>query len=181
MWQERINNFLVRFFILLFNMIKKINNITLTNYIFRKLIKYLNSLNCFFCFTRRRKSLGKLYPQFSRLANVGMASRYGNSDNYVAEVDAVTLDSIVGWDVDLIKIDVEGSEVSVLRGAERTSEATHPFLVVEAREENQKMAGGSLEELSNSLKRLGYIHRWQWGGDACLQHPLRKPLWTHYS
>ena len=122
-----------------------------------------------------------LYPQFSRLANVGMASRYGNSDNYVAEVDAVTLDSIVGWDVDLIKIDVEGSEVSVLRGAERTIEATHPFLVVEAREENQKMAGGSLEELSNSLKRLGYIHRWQWGGDACLQHPLRKPLWTHYS
>src|SRR3990167_4682564 len=60
MWQERINNFLVRFFILLFNMIKKINNITLTNYIFRKLIKYLNSLNCFFCFTRSRKSLGKL-------------------------------------------------------------------------------------------------------------------------
>src|SRR3990167_354856 len=68
MWQERINNFLVRFFILLFNMIKKINNITLTNYIFRKLIKYLNSLNCFFFFTRSRKSLGKpLLPKKSIL------------------------------------------------------------------------------------------------------------------
>jgi len=117
-------------------------------------------------------------PDFYRVANVGMVSRYGNSDKYVAEVDAVTLDSIVGWDVDLIKIDVEGSEVLVLRGAEKTIEATHPFLAVEAREENQKMAGGTLEQLSGILKRLGYIHRWEWGDDACLQHPLRKPWFS---
>jgi len=48
------------------------------------------------------------------------------------EVQAVRLDDALSGDVSLIKIDVEGHEMAVLRGAEKTVERCRPHLVLEA-------------------------------------------------
>lgn len=46
-------------------------------------------------------------------------------------VPAVTLDEIVFGKVNFIKIDVEGSELEVLKGAKRILEEHHPYIVME--------------------------------------------------
>jgi len=58
--------------------------------------------------------------------------------------------------VDAIKIDVEGAEVAVLRGAEQTLTRDRPFLLVEVVDAALKGQGTSREELTLFLKELGY-------------------------
>lgn len=67
-------------------------------------------------------------------------------------VDGVTLDDVVGADgpVGLIKVDTEGSEPQVLRGALKTIERDRPFLCVEAHD------GESFRTIANLLAPLGY-------------------------
>jgi FkbM family methyltransferase len=67
------------------------------------------------------------------------------------EVDIVTLDGLIGGfpRVDLIKIDVEFSEIEVLRGATRTLMKHRPVLFVEIVDEN-------LDEAAELLKQMGY-------------------------
>jgi FkbM family methyltransferase len=47
------------------------------------------------------------------------------------EVDLIALDDYYGGDVDFLKIDVEGAEVGVIRGAQVMLAQAHPPLVVE--------------------------------------------------
>ncbi len=52
-----------------------------------------------------------------------------------------------------IKIDVEGHELAVLRGAEGLLRACHPALLIEASDEHRP---GALESIRAFLEPLGY-------------------------
>ena len=75
-------------------------------------------------------------------------------------VRATTVDAIMVencWpSVSLIKIDVQGSEVRVLRGAAETLSRFRPALFVELDESNLREAGTSSKELLDDLSTRGY-------------------------
>jgi len=57
----------------------------------------------------------------------------------------------------LIKLDVDGHECSVLRGAKQTLMRSRPFLVMELAPYALSEAGESLEELLRLMNELGYV------------------------
>lgn len=57
----------------------------------------------------------------------------------------------------MIKIDVEGGELNVLRGAYNIIDAYHPFLIIEYSAENAKQYGHGAWELIRFIERLGYV------------------------
>lgn len=75
-------------------------------------------------------------------------SRMHNIDVPVKRLDDLHLD-----DVGMIKIDVEGHELAVLRGAADTLTRNRPALMVEAEERHHPNAVGEITDL---LTRLGY-------------------------
>lgn len=58
--------------------------------------------------------------------------------------------------IDLIKIDVEGFELNVLKGAEETIKKHTPVLFIELDDNNLKAVGNSASELIKFLENLGY-------------------------
>ena len=58
--------------------------------------------------------------------------------------------------LDLMKIDVEGAEWMVLRGAQRAIERFRPVIIAEISESNFHKAGYTTEDLYRFLKSLGY-------------------------
>ncbi len=58
--------------------------------------------------------------------------------------------------VDLMKIDVEGFEVNVLRGAQATIEQFRPTLFIEVDDENLRQQGSNASELMEHLERWRY-------------------------
>lgn len=75
-------------------------------------------------------------------------------------VEAVSLDDVLEASglpiVSLIKIDVQGAEMLVLRGAQRTLDRCEPALYVEVFDEGLRAQGSSAEELLEFLSSLGY-------------------------
>jgi FkbM family methyltransferase len=71
-------------------------------------------------------------------------------------VPVVALDDYFGADdrVTLLKIDVEGAEFGVLKGAERILRQHGPLLVFEC--ENRHLAPGKVEDVFSWLEALGY-------------------------
>jgi hypothetical protein len=66
-------------------------------------------------------------------------------------IELASIDQILlGRKVDVIKIDVEGHELEVLRGARQSLEAHHPALIIES------LAKESFAELVGILGPLGY-------------------------
>jgi FkbM family methyltransferase len=85
-------------------------------------------------------------------------------------IDAV-LDELKIGRVDAIKIDVEGAEVQVLRGAAHTLRRFHPLIVTEVDTRQLRSLGASPEELASVLRDAGYNHArplnpdfrdWEW-------------------
>ena len=72
------------------------------------------------------------------------------------EVDADTLDHQLeqAGRIAFVKVDVEGHELAVFRGAERTLSAHRPTLLFEC--ESRHLAGRSPHEVFAFLKSLGY-------------------------
>lgn len=68
------------------------------------------------------------------------------------EIDVRTLDSFAIENVGLIKIDTEGYEIPVLRGATKTILSNKPRLVIEVHEPIEKQQ----EEITAILKNFGY-------------------------
>jgi len=93
----------------------------------------------------------------TRKGNSGAA--YINNAGEV-EIELTTLDDFVARNrlsrLDFVKIDVEGLEVSVLRGGERSLIAHKPVLLVELMPQQLRRAGSSPSELVSHLRRLGY-------------------------
>jgi FkbM family methyltransferase len=99
-----------------------------------------------------------LFP-FAIGATVGMARMSPNggfsriNPDGSIEVEMRTLDSFDLPGADLLKIDVEGYELEVLKGAKKTLEKFHPFIVIEM----HYWAGARSEaELFQILSELGY-------------------------
>jgi FkbM family methyltransferase len=69
-------------------------------------------------------------------------------------------DVVLGCDprpIALMKIDVEGFELSVLKGLTRTLEAFHPVVVTEVLEGQLNAAGSGREQLAAFFRGLGYM------------------------
>jgi FkbM family methyltransferase len=69
-------------------------------------------------------------------------------------IETKTLDSMSAmykWFPDIIKIDVEGSELAVLQGAKKTIREMQPAIIFECDRENQKLEIQSLLQLSGYL------------------------------
>lgn len=78
----------------------------------------------------------------------------------IGETEVSTLDELVSSKnldrLDLIKIDVEGSEPAVLRGGLATLEKFKPMILIELNAETLEGAGSSVQEVVATLESLGY-------------------------
>jgi FkbM family methyltransferase len=76
------------------------------------------------------------------------------------EVSVTTLDAFCESErltrVDMIKIDVEGSEVALLRGAEETIRRFHPVLMIEVNPSTLQNFGCTARDLIEAIGRYGY-------------------------
>jgi FkbM family methyltransferase len=79
-------------------------------------------------------------------------------------VGARTIDSFDLSNVSLIKIDVEGHEVDVLKGAVETVKSNHPVILIEIRREENFRAASQI------LKGLGYVLRKSEGDDFVAEY-----------
>jgi FkbM family methyltransferase len=76
------------------------------------------------------------------------------------EVDGMPLDSIAEIEklprMDLVKIDVEGAEMQVLRGMEKILTTFRPRLIMELKSDALDNLGASMEEVLSLLRQHGY-------------------------
>lgn len=85
------------------------------------------------------------------------------------DIDMVTLDSFHFDEVDCLKIDTEGFEESILRGAEQTLLRCKPVLCVEQKRDFAKKYGLQPQGAIPYLKSLGYVVAREIGGDYLLR------------
>jgi FkbM family methyltransferase len=78
-----------------------------------------------------------------------------NTHNPTQTAEQRTLDSFNFQDVDLIKIDVEGTELFVLQGAVDTIRRCQPVVQVELRDTHCKRFGYSCDDIINLMMSLG--------------------------
>lgn len=94
--------------------------------------------------------------------NEGLSSLYRSNyrNNLLEKVQVEVFDSV--WknyqdlDLNIIKIDVEGSELPVLKGAINTLKKYKPLIILEINEETFHEAGYTKEELITFLEKLNY-------------------------
>jgi FkbM family methyltransferase len=79
---------------------------------------------------------------------------------YSVEVEVTTLDQIAEANkltrLDLLKIDVEGSETAALQGAREVLRRFRPIIVAEAQEASLRQLGSSVSELLRLLREQDY-------------------------
>lgn len=89
---------------------------------------------------------------YSSLRDLGSAASAVNS------VECLDLDSLMPSlsPVRLVKIDVEGAELGVLRGASRLFHRDHPFIITEMDDTFLRQCGDSAAEMCAHLRAAGY-------------------------
>ncbi len=84
----------------------------------------------------------------------------GNVSERFVEIPATTLDAAIGAlgqdHVDLVKIDVEGGEIDVIKGAERVLEHHRPVVIAELSDALQRARGSSCQAFKEYMKDYGY-------------------------
>jgi len=103
----------------------------------------------------------ELHVPLATSGSAGLFAAYSASAAHrTARVPMRPLDDIVDPDRlrgrVFMKLDVEGSEISVLRGARRTIAATRPAILCEVNAEALAAAGASTDDLIATLRTLGY-------------------------
>jgi len=96
-------------------------------------------------YSQRRKSYSN---QGASLSKVKVNGEHG-----VVQVQTRTLDSYNFINIDFIKIDVEGHELNVLKGAVKTLKRNKPILLVELSESHTKMP---IEKLIKNVEGYGF-------------------------
>jgi FkbM family methyltransferase len=99
--------------------------------------------------THREAPFTKGLGPMNRLADADAAAGPGQRLRDLRTVEVVTLDDLGGSEVSLIKVDVEGTELAVLQGAEKLLREARPALILEANDPTG---------LTEYLEPLGY--RW---------------------
>jgi FkbM family methyltransferase len=74
----------------------------------------------------------------------------------MCEVECTRLDEVIRLPLRLIKIDVEGAELGVLRGATAVLERSHPFIVFEHGLGGADVYGTTPQDVFDLLANLGY-------------------------
>lgn len=110
-------------------------------------------------FTNVKVHEGGLYSQntdvnFKLLSTSGMSRITVDKKDTLETV--ITLDSLNYKDVDLLKIDVEGSEDDVIKGAENTIKHSLPIVVVEIHCRRDDISFKKRQYIFNFLYSLGY-------------------------
>jgi len=100
------------------------------------------------------EGIATLYLSESSGSHSTIFSRGG--DCGAIEVPIKPLDSVIPSRVDVIKIDTEGADLRVLRGAEKIITTYHPTILVECWEEGLIKAGGGIEALWDFLQGHNY-------------------------
>ena len=80
-----------------------------------------------------------------------------SSEKPPLKVKAKRLDDVletIGADVDWIKIDVEGAEIEVLQGLEKTLKKNHPKLIIESWRPNQKKVRKLMEKFGYTIRLM---------------------------
>jgi FkbM family methyltransferase len=98
----------------------------------------------------------------------GYVAPTGVSGTSIFSAPVVRVDSLNLHDVDFIKIDVEGWEVPVIMGAQRTIRRDRPVMVVEQKPNNAERYGRTRMSAVDLLKTWGYDIAWERSGDYCL-------------
>lgn len=83
------------------------------------------------------------------------------------------LDEFELTDVDFIKIDVEGYEYQVVKGAERTIKRWKPTIVLEQKPNNAERFGHGQEDALSLLLSWGGQDIWNISGDHCVRWQAR--------
>lgn len=124
--------------------------------------------------TRQRPDLGYKY------GNSGLFSIYGQDVSQSEAIDVDTLDSMVTRKVDYLKMDVEGAELHVLRGATRILTEDRPIVQMEAREGNMKMSNTDLEDYFEFFGKYQYMPVGDYFGDVILMPAeVSMEVWTY--
>jgi FkbM family methyltransferase len=97
----------------------------------------------------------------------------------IEEIQLTTMDQLVKEQnvrrLDLVKIDVEGAELSVLRGSIATLERFRPYIILELQSQTANSAGHEQTEILELIENLGYsIYTIQ--RKACLSPLSRESL-----
>jgi len=87
--------------------------------------------------------------------NTGIISLYGESDIYQEQVNVTTLDKLTDR-ADFIKIDAEGHDLEVLKGARGLLENERPILMVEFIKQNLQMAGNTPQDFDKFFEKVEY-------------------------
>lgn len=98
-------------------------------------------------------------------ANIG--GHHIKGDGFIPQI---RIDDLGLKDCDLIVLDIEGSELDAIRGAEKTINLSHPVLHLELKGHIEKYKRGSTEDLVALLHKLGYEKRLEIGDDSIFTH-----------
>lgn len=85
-------------------------------------------------------------------------------------VPSSTLDDLFTGPINFLKLDVEGYELEVLRGADRILAEEKPIIVLEQKSGNAERYGWKQYDALNYLKQRGYEPVWEMSGDFCVKH-----------
>lgn len=113
-----------------------------------------------------RDEIATLYSSSDRVKfgglNEGLHTRYQSGERDTASgasrfrpLDAVLVESGIKH-IDWLKIDVEGAELSVLRGARETLTRSRPRILIELNDDMCRLAGYTAHDIHQFLGDLGY-------------------------
>lgn len=98
----------------------------------------------------------------------GRVAMLGEVGTWIVNAPVVRIDSLNLHDVGFIKIDVEGWELPVIMGAQRTIRRDRPVMVVEQKPNNAERYGMTRTAAVDQLKTWGYVIAWERSGDFCM-------------
>lgn len=97
-------------------------------------------------------------PNYFQNGNVNFGDvKVGKVEGESVSVQQRRLDYFDFNDVVFIKIDVQGYELNVIKGAENTIRKHRPYLFVEFEDDLLQEAGTSEKELQEKIESLGYV------------------------
>jgi FkbM family methyltransferase len=124
------------------------------------------------CFKRNVEAPNVMLHPMALGADAGSVSMHttadSTGDSWVkgeGDILMLTLDGLGMFDVDLIKIDCEGYEENVLRGAEQTIRRDMPVIIVEQKRDMASRFGLQPLGAVKFLQSLGYRVEQDLGGD----------------